>query len=48
VVTIEEMNASEPLMTHRKDLDDTETGGAQYFRDEFARYLVTERTVSGV
>jgi hypothetical protein len=47
-VTIEEMNESKPLKTHRKDLDDIETGEGQYFRDKFARNLFTERTVSGV
>lgn len=47
-MTVEEMNESEPLMTRRKDLDDIETGGAHYFRDELARNLLTERAVSGV
>jgi hypothetical protein len=42
------VSASEPLITHRKDLDAVETGGARNFRDKSESDLLTAQMAAGV
>jgi hypothetical protein len=41
-------NESEPLMRHRKHIDDVETVASAKARDEFGSSLMTGRAASGV
>jgi hypothetical protein len=47
-VGVTETNASEPLMRHRKRIDDVETVASAKARDKCGRSLKTGRTASGV
>ena len=47
-VGIEKVSASEPLITHRKDLDAVETGGARNSRDKSESDVLTAQTAAGV
>jgi hypothetical protein len=47
-VSIEKVSASEPLMTHRKERDAVETGGAFISQDQSEGYLITAQTAAGV
>ena len=47
-VRIEEMSASEPLMTHRNTLDAVETGGVGNRRDQSGNYLFMAQAAAGV
>jgi len=42
------VNKSEPLMTHRKELDAVKTGGAFIFQDQSEGNLFTAQTAAGV
>ena len=42
-VRVEEMSASEPLMTHQNTLDAVETGGVSNRRDQSGGYLFRPR-----
>jgi hypothetical protein len=42
------MSANEPLMKHRKSLDDIKTRVSDVFWDEHGRNLFTDHAVSGV
>ena len=47
-VSCTETNVSEPLMRHRKRIDDVETVASAKARDEHGRGLNTGRAASGV
>ena len=47
-VSCTETNVSEPLMRHRKRIDDVETVASAKARDEHGRGLSTGRAASGV
>jgi len=47
-VGVEKVSASEPLITHRKDLDAVETGGARNSRDQSESDLLTAQMAAGV
>ena len=47
-VWIREMSANEPLMRHRKHLNDIKTGTRSASWERHGRYLFTARVVSGV
>ena len=47
-VRAEKANESKPLMTCRKRIDDIETGGESFSRDEPGGYLLTAQAVSGI
>ena len=47
-VGIEKVSESEPLMTHRKELDAVKTGGARYFQDQSEGNLFTAQMTAGV
>jgi retron-type reverse transcriptase len=47
-VRAEKANESKPLMTCRKRIDDIETGGESFSRDEPGGYLPTAQAVSGI
>ena len=47
-VRVEEMSASEPLMTHRNTLDVVETGGVGNRRDQSGGYLFMAQAAAGV
>jgi hypothetical protein len=47
-VGIEKVSESEPLMTHRKELDAVETGGADRSSDQSEGNLFTAQTAAGV
>jgi hypothetical protein len=42
------MSANDPLMKHRKVLDDTKTGVFEVSWEKHGRYLLTIHAVSGV
>jgi hypothetical protein len=47
-VGVEKVSASELLITHRKDPDAVETGGARFSRDQSESDLLTAQTAAGV
>jgi hypothetical protein len=48
LVWIEEMSASEPLMTYREELNVVETEGAFHLREKSARRLITAWATTGI